>query len=297
MSDPICYCILVHQDTVILRRLIARLLEDSRSRIVVHADRKSKGLATRLSRDYLDSDRVLVCSFLKVHWGHYSICVATVKCFKEAFKNWPNLSRVVILSGQHFLLASAIEVNDFFEKHHATEFIEQYCMFTERWIALGEYRRRFRYYWPLPYVRGLHQIIGLVNSLCSVSRKMPYENHPYSGSQWMALTSRAAKIIMDSLDRAEISKFYSKTHIPDEMLFHTILGNSEVKPQIIKTNLNYIIWKGNGAPKILTIEDLDDLNAARKSGCLFTRKLDPEISKELFDKLNSELHTNVHVNT
>jgi hypothetical protein len=225
------------------------------------------------------------------------VLIPAAESIRVAFVNWPKLSRMVFLSGQHFLLASAVEINDFFEKHREAEFIELYCMLTERWIICGEYKRRYSYYWPLPYIVKIHRIISVVNKLCCVSRKMPFDHHPYSGSQWMAITSKAAKIILHALDLPEVSRFYSKTYIPDEMLFHTLLGNSEVRPHIMKANLNYIVWDRNGSPKILTAEDLDELCAAKRSGSFFTRKLDPEISKELFDKLNSRLESNFQANT
>jgi len=290
MKASICYCILAHQDTEILRQLMAHLLEDPRSAVVVHVDRKKKGMAARLSRDYQDHDRIQIHSILKVRWGHYSMCQAMAACLKMGFARWPGLERFVLLSGQHYLLAPVVEINDFFERHRDAEFIELYCMFTERWIVYGMYKRRYSYYWPLPYMRGmfLHGV-ALLNWLCRVKRKIPNGDHPYSGSQWMSITRTAANILVDSLDKPEISTFWSKTFIPDEMLFHTILGNSGVRTNIEKRNLNHISWNPNGTPRVFSIRDLDELQGARATGCFFTRKLDPVVSRELWQKLDQEL--------
>jgi len=290
MKASICYCILVHQDSEILRRMMAHLLEDLRSVVVVHVDRKSKGLADRLSNAYKARDRVQVHSFVKVRWGHYSMCQAMAACLKIGFAQWPGLDRFVFLSGQHYLLAPVAEINDFFERYRSAEFTEQYCMFTQRWIIYGMYKRRYSYYWPLPYMRGLFlHGVALMNKLCRVKRKIPNGDHPYSGSQWMSVTSTAARILLDSLDNPEISTFWSKSFIPDEMLFHTILGNSEVRTKIEKCNLNHISWNPNGTPRVFTIKDLDELHSARESGCFFTRKVDPAVSKELCQTLDQEL--------
>ncbi|MFC1680655.1 beta-1,6-N-acetylglucosaminyltransferase [Pseudomonadota bacterium] len=289
MNGPICYCILVHRDSLLLRQLMARLLEDSRSTIVIHVDGKTKGLVVRLSKDYQVCGRVRIFSSHKVHWGHYSMCLAMVGCIEEALRIWPDSGRIVFLSGQHFLLSPVVAINNFFDQQPEAEFMEQYCMLTHRWIVGGPYKRRYSYYWPFRHVNGFHHVLALTNKLCGVRREIPYGHHPYSGSQWMSITGRAARILADELGRPEISEFYSKTLIPDEMLFHTILGNSEVKTNIRNTNLNYIRWNKNGTPKVLTVENLDELYSAAKSGLFFTRKLDPARSKELFKKLDSEL--------
>ena len=115
MNEPVCYCILVHQSSDLLRLLVTRLLEDSRSVVVIHVDSKIRGLADRLSGDYSGCDRLLVCSTHKVRWGHYSMCLAMAACIDNAFDSWPGLNRVVFLSGQHFLLAPATDINDFFD--------------------------------------------------------------------------------------------------------------------------------------------------------------------------------------
>lgn len=294
MKESICYCILVHQDTELLRQLMAHVLEDPRSVVVVHVDRKSRGLADRLSNAYKTCDRIQIHSRVKVSWGHYSMCQAMAACLKTGFARWPSLNRFVFLSGHHYLLAPAVEINDFFERHRDAEFVEQYCMFTQRWIIYGMYKRRYSYYWPLPYMRGLclHGVAWM-NKLCRVKRKIPNGDHPYSGSQWMSITNAAARILIESLDKPEISTFWSKSFIPDEMLFHTILGNSELRTKIEKRNLNYISWNPNGTPRVLTIRDLDELHMARESGCFFARKMDPATSRELCRKLDLELSLNV----
>ena len=57
--------------------------------------------------------------------------------------------------------------------------------------------------------------------------------------------------------------FYKHSFAPDEMVFNTILANSNFKNDIVVDNLRYIDWSKPGeyrlSPAVLTSDDADKL--------------------------------------
>jgi hypothetical protein len=122
------------------------------------------------------------------------------------------------------------------------------------------------------------------------SRKMPDELIPVGRSQWMSITMDAARYILRYLKQhPEVVTFFKHTWAPDEMIFQTILYNSDFREKMVNNNLRYIEWQqGKASPEILRQRDLENLLA---SGALFARKFDMinhpgvlnQLDKKLFD--------------
>jgi hypothetical protein len=105
---------------------------------------------------------------------------------------------------------------------------------------------------------------------------------PFASSQWWVLSRKAVDYILDfAASNPRLVRFYKHSLIPDEMFFHTILGNSPFRSRAAR-NLTYADWsKGlsrNPAP--LTREHLvqfamPDFQLSDVEGtgpCYFARK-------------------------
>ena len=70
----------------------------------------------------------------------------------------------------------------------------------------------------------------------------------------------------------------------DELIFQTILLNSEFKDSIVNDHLRYIKFlKGDSRPQTLTIKDADILVT---SGKFYARKFDPSKDTAILDYLD-----------
>src|SRR5262249_37084901 len=106
----------------------------------------------------------------------------------------------------------------------------------------------------------------------------------YAGSQWFSARRNCAEHILQwhSLN-ASFARHYSRTHVPDESYFHSILGNS-TQFSVSQDCKRYVDWSAGGnSPKTLGIEDLPDILA---STAHFARKFDPLHDSEILDHLD-----------
>jgi hypothetical protein len=74
---------------------------------------------------------------------------------------------------------------------------------------------------------------------------------PYGGSQWWALTREACRYIIAFVQSNEgLSRFFRNTCCPDEMFFHTILGNSPFRSRV-RRNFTYLHMPAGQRPSFL----------------------------------------------
>ena len=81
-----------------------------------------------------------------------------------------------------------------------------------------------------------------------------------------------------------------RCQVPEEFFFQTLFMNSSKwAERVINKELRYMDWsRGDGAsPCYLVPEDYEKV---MKSECVFARKFHPELSKELRDKIRTEIH-------
>jgi hypothetical protein len=66
--------------------------------------------------------------------------------------------------------------------------------------------------------------------------------------------------------------FFKTVRIPDEIVFHTILMNSELSRNIENKRLTYVDWNGPPYPRVLSKSDIALLKSSKY---FFARKFDP----------------------
>jgi hypothetical protein len=86
----------------------------------------------------------------------------------------------------------------------------------------------------------------------------------------------------------ELWSYYSRTVIPDESYFQTILFNDRTF-RFHPDNMVFSKWNpGSGSPEVLTREDIPE---AIRSGKHFARKLDMDVDPSAPDALDGYLST------
>jgi hypothetical protein len=293
----LAYLILTHADPDHLARLIAALREDW-TRFHVHVDKKTpKRVFERLHalpQTHFIPDRVDAC------WGGYSLVQATLNLMAAARRADPTPDWYALMSGADYPIRSNQALYDFL-KSSDREYISLLEMPTvdgrkslvrlERFHFEGSRSR------PMPK----RVILNQTNLLLEKYYKRNYRRvlgdiKPYASSQWWVLSRAAVDYILDFVAKnPRLVRFYKHSVIPDEMFFHTILGNSPFRTKATR-NLTYADWtKGlsrNPAP--LTEEHvhrfadpgflLDDVEGVGR--CFFARKLSSR-DRDLLDRIDA----------
>lgn len=116
------------------------------------------------------------------------------------------------------------------------------------------------------------------------------------GPNWFSITHGFACYVLKQ--EAWIKKTFLYSRSGDEVFLQTLINNSPYKKNLYqngftrKTNacLRKIDWN-RGKPYIWRSEDYEEL---MESGCLFARKFDFQVDKEIVDKIEQTIYKNVN---
>jgi hypothetical protein len=277
----IAHLILAHSEPGQLARLI-RALEHPDAYFFLHIDAK---ISLDTFRFLAAQERVfLLNERVKVGWGAYSIVQATINGFRAIAASDLGIDYVNLLSGSDYPLKDPDEIHRFFKAHQPENFM-QFELVMEEWKEaiprLTEYHLT-NYSFP-----GKYMVQKWMNKILP-ARQIPDHLVPVGRSQWMSLTIDAVRFILQYLDsHPRFVHFFKHTWAPDELIFQTILYNSDFRAKMVNDNLRHIQWlKGKASPEILTERDLDEL---LNSKALFARKFDVLISSGVLDQLDKKI--------
>jgi hypothetical protein len=289
----VAYLILAHANPRHFRRLLSALASPT-SALFVHIDKKSRCEFTHdLSADAVSFsiDR------FEVHWGDFSVVEATLSLMNQALRDPRRFDRLVLLSGADYPIRSASYIESVFERHHDAEFISMVRMPS---VAADKPLHRLTRYRPSPdetlvrsFIRRSLRKVGLIPRERDF-KKVLGELVPCAGWQWWALTRAACEHIERFCSaNPRIVSFFRNTHIPDEMFFQTIIGNSPYCAKV-RRNLTFGDWTaGERSPALLSSEHVERFAAVTRFGpndvygdgeILFARKFSDE-SQQVVDSL------------
>ena len=273
----IAHLILTYANPVQLKRLIDSLAHPDAD-FYVHVDLKTDiepFLPLANSHVFFVNNRV------KVYWGAYSIVQATVNSFYEILASRKKYDYVNLLSGQDYALKSADTIHEFFGRQTGKAFMDALLIDTEWREALPRLRK---YHFVNYHFSGRYVLEKTLN-LFAPARKMPNNLIPVGRSQWFTMSLKHIRFIVEYLQKhPEVQKFFELTWGADEIIFQTILYNSQYRDDIVNDNLRYIDWsEGKASPKTFTMDDFQPL---MDSGKLFARKFSLKESAELLDELD-----------
>jgi hypothetical protein len=104
------------------------------------------------------------------------------------------------------------------------------------------------------------------------------------GSQWMALSRRAAEAVVEFVDgHDDYVRHYARTVIPDESAIATIVCNAP-DLHVRDEELHHVRFSsGDGHPDVFCLDDVDELVS---SGRFFARKFDLDVDAAVLDALD-----------
>lgn len=142
-----------------------------------------------------------------------------------------------------------------------------------------------------------------VQNCRTLNRKLKKMNiKTYGGSQWWILSDKEVEKILQYINNnpstcSEIKKSFT----PDETFFQTVLMQTEAARNVKVNKVNatdrncatYIDFGGYDKPVVahpyvLTINDVDKIQIARKNNYLFARKFDETIDNDIFEWIDRD---------
>jgi len=264
--------ILAHKNLEQLELLITSLCGDFD--IYVHVDSKWDIPLKELNLKY---NNVVFFKEYDIAWGGRNIMLATISLFKIAgAKNLYDY--YFFISGQDLPLKT---------NEHIIKELEEL-----NGASLVKYRRasdgdldRMRYYWENdtknPIFRYAIKIIRKLQRILRIKRSLYPINVYYRHSMWFALHKNALRYVLEFLDKnPKYIKKLKYTTLIDEIWLATILVNSNIK--VLDKQSSFVNWTtGPEYPRTLRMVDFEGVI---KQDCLFARKFDMDVDKEVIYK-------------
>jgi hypothetical protein len=283
----IAYLITAYSDFAHLERLVGAL-DAPGVWFFIHIDARSTvpdGVTERLSA----RGNVTLAPRRPVWWGGWSHVEAILALMKEAAASggW---DYYVVLSGADYPIRSNAAI--FETLSGGGEFINATPGFRA-----GKPEGRVCYYWfdrfdrrritPRALImRGAEMAL---RGLGVVKRRYPFAEI-YSGIVWSALSGGCVRYILDYIrDNPRYVAFFRTALIPEEMFFHTIIGNSPFAPDIRHTP-TFMDWNHSSAsPPLIGEAHLSRLapGASPPVDRLFARKFN-DASGPILDYIDAE---------
>ena len=251
----IAYLILTHSSPHQTARLVDALTSAA-SRFFVHLDAKSplEPYAWTESAPQVS----MVERRIPVHWGGYSQVEAILALMQAALHSGERFDRLVLLSGSCHPLRSVAYIEAFFAAHPDSEFIDLTPMPC---AEAGKMLRRLRHHhadagepWLSKRTREVTRWLAEHSGLLTYRQRLR-GMQPYGGHTWWALTPAACEhLLRFTREKPWFVRYFRTVGAPDEIYFHTILGNSPFMARRAK-GLTYADWRAGGpSPAWLTAQ-------------------------------------------
>ena len=257
-------------------------------KIYLHVDKKSEITSFIKESDLLSKIEFFSCE-LEVSWGGFSHLEAIIMLMKEVSLN-DEIEYIHIISGQDLPIVSRDEL-----VHFSTENKDKIFMTCKRILDTSKDVRQRLYYRAIinnvNYKSKLGYFVKYIEKLQVISPRKKLgsfnENEIYKGMIWSSFPKSFLNLVVKQYSMGDFINDLKHTRIPEEFYLQTIAMNSSFRINVIDHNLRYTDWSGRygSTPSYL---DLSDIGMIDESGCLFARKVDSIISKDLRDEIISK---------
>lgn len=280
------YLIMAHHRFDVLKELL-KDLDDERNDIFLHIDKKTKNIPMAVLKGCVNKAHLEVIKPIKVYWGHSSQiqCVLNLlhSACKKGFHDYYHL-----LVGVEYPIVSQDAIYNFFEANNGKEFIgfdnhdKSFLNRVKYYHLFGKYARSNKSFQRFLFTRG-GQLVELQKKL-NINRIAKDDIVYRKGYANWSISDGLARYILNN--ESFIKKRMWLTSCADEVLFQTLIYNSEYRNKIYDINDEYkscmrlTTWK-NDKNRIF----LSDVDSVIKSGRLFVRKIDGDDALSIISEI------------
>jgi hypothetical protein len=230
--------------------VLSRWLSNSRRALATDPPCSWKSIGA-LSSDctffiHIDQKSNIIEKRIPVYWAEFSGVQAILLLLRQALESQQHYDYFVLLSGSEYPLRSAKYIRTFLEENRGLEFMNIVMMLNE---AVGKPISRIntlRLQSNKQVRRFAVRVLAKVGLAERDYRKHLGSLEPYSGNTWRALRREACQYILEFVQRNQhVEEYFQTTFAPEEMFFHTVLGNSAFGSRT-RRNLLYEDWSARG---------------------------------------------------
>lgn len=263
-------CILAHKKPELLKKLVGSIRAGN-TEILIHLDAKCD------IRQYEPIDgATFITNRVKVYWGGRSMVIAMYNLIEHVIGK-TGCEYLLFISGEDYPLAKPEDYDKFIDT--GKNYIEYEAVPNKKWFSDG--LARVLYYYPFRSSKTigsrvavkLQKVLKLKKNLQALGFRI------YRGSQWININRHTAEFILKNW--SPYYRFFKFCHVPDEMLFQSLILNSDLKQTVCNSNLRYLRYD-NDEPNAAYLNS-NDLENIRSSGFLFCRKI---MDVKTFDEFN-----------
>ena len=293
----IAYLVFAYKNPQLLKRLIETLSSEDCA-FFIHIDKKSDLDDFAL----INGDNIFFTDErIPVYWAEFSGVQAILILIRQAFKASQQYDYFVLLSGSEYPLKSRKYIHDFFASNYGMEFMNIVKMPSQEASKPISRIKTVRIQSHRPVLRFFMRVLARLHLATRDYRKHLGSLEPYSGNAWWALTRDACRYVLEfSAHHRAVIQYFENTFAPEEMFFHTVLGNSVFKSRM-RRNLVYEDWSARGShPEMISekhialFEANAEVNVDDVYGfgeVLFARKFSDD-NLELVNRINDIIKEN-----
>lgn len=277
-------------------KMLVDSLRRERSNIYIHINPLYINDFKDLISFYDAVDDVTTISTQKVRWGGVTFLNSIMDLMGVALKNKDN-GYFHLLTGQDILIKPLSKLYQFFDTHYGEEFID--CgkdLIEQKEKSYLTGLNRSQYYHLFDFLnyrnnkvhRQLEKYFVKAQMALQIKRKWPFPNY-YNGLGWFSFTRGAVEEIVEYIQLHR--KVVDFTFAPDEVIFQSIILNSDKNYKVINNNLRFTLWSNDeevGSSDILTEQHYQSLI---NSDAFFARKIEPARSEKLIKMINNYIQT------
>jgi hypothetical protein len=276
---PVVVLVLSHRDPPLVQRLVNRLSAGDDVFVGVHHDPSGEPLELAPA-----SNVALVPNPIHCRWGGFELVQATWQCLRWAARTVPDLSWVLLVSGQDYPAMPVTQIERELRSTHHDAFLRHFRIDGDPAADVHPWQQLCR-------TRYFHRRrVPLLPRSVPWPRRHPFHGdvHAYAGDMWFNVSARARHNMLESPLSATLLRFLQAAPIPDEMFIASLVCNDPTL-DIANDRRRYARFeRGARHPFTLTVDDLQEVLASR---AFFARKVSadtPEVLDRL-DALNADL--------
>lgn len=292
----IAYLITAYDNADHLNRLI-HTLQSADVSFFIHIDKKSK---TKFSIPKA-KNVFIIENNIRVFWGSYTFIEAVQNLIEKSLEEG-TFDYYVLLSGTDYPVRSNNYIQHFLTDHKHTQFIN-----ISKMPANNKALTRVTNYYISTYDKSFSflnltkRAINLCIRVLNLKRNYPeqYRDYTlYAGSTWWGMSGECIRYIVDFMHKnPEFVTYYKNTLIPEEMFFHTIVGNSKFMNNT-QSSFTYADWPAQDLahPVLITEKHIPVLakeeikTSYGKAHILFARKFSDRTTA-LLDRIDANLRS------
>lgn len=245
---------------------------------------------------YKDSVDVKIISSKKVRWGGVTFLNSIIDLLNLSLEDKGN-GYFHLITGQDILIKPLSQLYKFFDNHYGEEFIDcgsNLIKQDEKGYLTGLNRSQYYHLFDFLNYRGnrlhrqLEKYFVKTQMALHLNRKWPFPNY-YKGLGWFSFTREAVLEIVNYIQKHRNVVNY--TFAPDEVIFQSIILNSDKNYKVVNNNLRFTQWSNDGEVGSSDILTEQHYRSLMKTDAFFARKVDPVRSKNLIELINKYIQT------